>query len=138
MVEHHGGPHRVSRNSTPSLHATSALYNTTRNPSEALARGATVDPSSPKFAVSPRPVRLSRRAARTARRGAARPRSRGRGSPRLRAFLARAGAYGARARALRRDGWAEALAVLETFIAELQRAQRPQPGSLMLGAWRFA
>jgi uncharacterized protein (TIGR00661 family) len=56
----------------------------------------------------------------------------------LRRFLGRAQAYGERARALRRDGRSEAVAVLEAQAAELQAARRPLPGTLMLGAWKFA
>ncbi len=57
---------------------------------------------------------------------------------RLRRFLSRADEYGARAKALRRDGRREALKALEELAGELARARRPQPGNLMLGAWRFA
>jgi uncharacterized protein (TIGR00661 family) len=57
---------------------------------------------------------------------------------RLAAFLAQVPRHAARARALRRDGRAEAVAALEALAAELQRARRPRPGTLMLGAWKFA
>jgi uncharacterized protein (TIGR00661 family) len=57
---------------------------------------------------------------------------------RLVRFLEQAPALGERARAMRRDGRAESLAVLEAFASQLQLASRPAPGTLMLGAWKFA